>query len=478
MKMKKKTVFITGVTGVMGWQTLLEFEKHLDKFDLRLLVRPSKKNLRKLAKYQNSPEITIIWGDLVNADDVRRAMGGADYVLHMGGMVSPAADHFPEKTFKVNVTAAENIISAAESLPNHDEVKVVYIGSVAMTSYHNEPYHWGRTGDPVLATEFDSYGLSKIIGERIFAESKIKHWVSLRQSGILHAGLVNKGTDPITFHVPLNGVLEWTTLEDSGRMMYNLCNRDLPESFWRNFYNVGSGSAFRMTNYEFEKKLMDIIGCPVPEKIFEPNWFATRNFHGEWFVDSDILDELLEFREKVTAEEYFARLASQMPWWTRLARFVPAAIIKSVMKRVAYDRELGTLGWLSRTDCEEKIRAFFGSREEQARIPRWDALELKEPSQTPLKLNHGYDEGKAEAELGIDDMNEAAEFRGGHCHATDMEVGNIDTALEWECTRGHKFLMKPRTVLIGGHWCPECVKTPSGYREEAKSNHFIAQLLK
>lgn len=61
---RKKTVFITGATGVMGWQTFIEFENHLTDFDIRLLVRPSKKNRRKLAKYIDRPGITVIWGDL------------------------------------------------------------------------------------------------------------------------------------------------------------------------------------------------------------------------------------------------------------------------------------------------------------------------------------------------------------------------------------------------------------------------------
>ena len=31
------------------------------------------------------------------------------------------------------------------------------------------------------------------------------------------------------FHVPIRGVLEWATVEDSGRLMANLCEDGLPE---------------------------------------------------------------------------------------------------------------------------------------------------------------------------------------------------------------------------------------------------------
>ena len=60
---------------------------------------------------------------------------GADYVLHVGGMVSPAADYFPKKTLKVNTTAAQYIVDAVKAQPNSDRIKVVYIGSVAQTGH-------------------------------------------------------------------------------------------------------------------------------------------------------------------------------------------------------------------------------------------------------------------------------------------------------------------------------------------------------
>lgn len=103
--MKKKTIFLTGGTGNMGWAGFQELYKK-KKFDIRLLARPGKKNRKLLEKYVNDPSVTIIWGDLTSYEDVLRGVTGADYVLHVGGMVSPAADYYPEKTLKVNVSAA------------------------------------------------------------------------------------------------------------------------------------------------------------------------------------------------------------------------------------------------------------------------------------------------------------------------------------------------------------------------------------
>ena len=127
----KKTVFITGATGNMGWAGFQELYKRKDRFDIRILARDSKKNRKKLAPYLSDPSVTVVWGDLMRYADVLEGVKGSDYVLHVGGMVSPAADYYPEKTLKVNVGSAENVVKAVLAQPDASEIRVVYIGSVA-----------------------------------------------------------------------------------------------------------------------------------------------------------------------------------------------------------------------------------------------------------------------------------------------------------------------------------------------------------
>lgn len=471
-----KTVFITGATGVMGNATL---EAVLARGDcrVRLLVRDSKKNRKQLRRYEGRPDVEIVWGDLVEPEAVKKAMGSAMIVMHIGGMVSPMADRYPDKTMKVNVGGTQNVVDAILSRDDRDDVKLIYIGSVAQTSDRMPPLHWGRTGDPVMASEFDFYGLSKIHAERVVAESGLRRWVSLRQTGILHPGLFLRGSDPITFHVPLRGVLEWATLEDSARLMGALCSDDIPEDFWRHFYNIGSGADYRLTNYEFECLILGAVGSPRPEKIFETEWFATRNFHGCWFADSDRLEELVPFREKVPVDAYFKRLVRKAPWWTRLAPLAPPFVVKKMMEKVARTPLYGTLDWMDRSDCEDRIRAFYGSREERERIPGWETIDLSRPSETPHLLSLGFDDTKPDSEISLADCHSAAEFRGGKCLSESMATGDLDTPLEWECAHGHRFIATPALILRGGHWCPDCLPAPWRYREEAELNPFIAQLV-
>lgn len=469
----KKTVFLTGATGTMGFAGLKEIVKKLDHIDLVILARPSEKNKKLLAPYVD--KIQVIWGDLNNYDDVLKGVSGADIVLHVGGMVSPAADYKPVSTRRVNLTAAQHIVNATLAQPQDHQPKVVYIGSVAQLGHRPEPIHWGRTGDPIVASIYDHYAISKSNAEKLIAESGIKHWVSLRQSGILYPAIL-KNYDPIMFHVPIRGTIEWATVEDSGRLLANICDTELPDHFWNRFYNIGSGPEYRLSNYEFECLLLKTISCPPPEKIFETNWFITKNFHGHWYIDSQKLEDFLHFRANIPVEQYFKDMGKSIPWFYHLSKLCPPALIKKfAMKPLTQKPVFGTMDWIKTRD-ENRISAYYGSYRDFEKIPGWDQFDTSRPSSDIVQLDHGYDESKPLDTLDLNDMKQAAHFRGGQCLSDTMQTGDLTSHLRWKCQFGHEFNASPTLVLLGGHWCPECMPTPWNYDEIAKDNPFFAQV--
>ena len=425
--MSRKTVLLTGASGTMGLQGFKELYNR-KKFNIVVLLRESPKNRLLFQKYIDDSHVRIVWGDLTDYNSVLEAVTGCDYILHVGGMVSPAADYFPKKTIHTNVTAAEYIVKAVKAQPDPDAVKVVYIGTVAETGDRNPPIHWGRTGDPIKISIYDHYAISKVKAEAVFAESGLKYWVSLRQTGILYPEIL-KNMDPIMFHVPINGVLEWATVEDSGRLLANICDYELPDEFWRSFYNIGSGASYRLTNFEFEEYLLGALGLPGTKKLFNANWFILRNFHGQWYTDSDKLEEYLHFRHNVPVDVYFKNMAQKVPAYYRACLKLPkfmgnvvATAAKPFMKKIAKTDIYGTLNWRY-TRNKDRITAYYGSVKNWKNIGTWDTFEVKRPSEEPTYLDHGYDESKPTSELGIKDMQKAAKFRGGECVSKVMVKG-------------------------------------------------------
>lgn len=482
-----KTVFLTGGTGNMGWAAFQELYK-LKDVKINFLSRPSDKNKQLLLPYMGKKNVDIIWGDFLDYDSILKGVTGADYVLHIGGMVSPAADYKPYSTRRVNVAAAKNICKAVISQPNADDIKVCYVGSVAETGDRNYPIHWGRCGDPIKISVYDHYAVSKVMAEKVFAESGIKRWVVMRQSGILYPAILHN-MEPIMYHVPLNGMLEWCTVEDSGRLMRNFVTEEVPEDFWRQFYNIGSGEYYRLTNFEFEELLLGSIGLASPKLLFDPNWFTLKNFHGQYFADGDRLENYLHFRANMPVKDYFEHLARQVEFYYRIPKYIPAkkligACAKPFMKKIAETEKWGTLDWVKTRDAV-RLSAYYGSYEEYLKIPSsWDEFKLESPDKAieaakDFLLDHGYDDKKPQSELNIDDMKRAAEFRGGACLSKTMKKGDLDTKLKWKCgCCGAEFEASPRLILLGGHWCPECYLPEKtwNYDEIAKTNPFFAQV--
>lgn len=378
---------MTGATGTMGTAALRELANRPGHPTYILLARPSKKNKKKLAPYLKKGGFEVIWGDLLDYDSVAAGITQADICLHVGGMVSPAADYYPEQTMKVNTGAMANIIKAVKELPDPSRCAVVYIGSVSQYGPHNVPDHWVDVDTPQTPAAFDTYAASKVKAEKMLRESGLPRWASLRLGSILSAELLKKGTDPITFHVPLKGVLEWTTDGDCGRLLANFSSVALPDDFWNRCYNIGSGAEFRLTYYDFECRLLKAIGCPPPEKIFETKWFAADNFHGAYFRDSDILESYLHFRGADNATTHFEKMKSTLPWYFKLAPLAPAWLIKKFMAPYTRKWPFGTMSWIAEShpskpdsdrkkEAEQRMKAFFGSREKWEATPDWKHFPL------------------------------------------------------------------------------------------------------
>lgn len=469
----KKRIFISGVTGTMGRAGLSHLIQYKDKLDIVTLVRPSDKNRKIMKKYKNS-DLRVIWGDLTNYDDVKKSLQGVDYILHVAAFISPEADYYPEKAWDINVGSTENILRAIEEL-SLKNVKLIYIGSVAETGDRLPPIHWGRVGDPLKPSIFDNYAVSKIAAERKVIESGIKYWVSLRQTGILHYGLLDIN-DGIIFHQPLNNVLEWITEEDSGRLLANICIKELPDIFWKNIYNIGGGESCRKNNYEFTSMVLETVGVKDIKKIFDYKWFANRNFHGQYYLDSDFLNDYLDFRRE-SIEDFMKRLKKHVGFPSVTLKYLPNFFIKHFIMKSMCKSENGILYWIKYKD-ENKINAFFGSFQKWERIKSWDDFSLDYDYSKVNKLDHGYNEDKDQSLLNLEDMKIAAKFRGGECLSNSMNRGDLDTKLKWRCAFNHEFWASPRLIIKAGHWCEKCEAPPWRYSNIASVNPFFAQVWK
>lgn len=494
---KKQVVLLTGASGSMGFQTFKLLWEKRDRYDIVLLLRPSKKNKKKFRSYEKESEakllpesgagvavgqgLKIVWGDVLKREDVVEACKGIDWCLHPMALISPEADRYPEMAEKVNTRGTQYLVEAIEA-ENPEHIKLVYIGTVAEYGDRLPPVSMARTGDPVLPSVYDHYAISKVKGELAVMQSSIKHKVSLRQTFIMIPELLSL-KDPIMFHQPINSYMENITARDSGRLMVKCLDIADDSDFWGAYYNISGGPDCRIVFLELLRGIYGMLGIRY-QKVMDRNWFALKNFHMAFYEDSARLNAYLHHWEGgQSLEDYYREVWKKLPvflkataWFNKNIspfRWLVEAATRRQLKKLAYKPD-GTMGWIENKDSG-RINAFYGSMEAYNNIPGWDGpMPSLDHAQAHVRIDHGYDESKEE--LTLADLKYAAEYRGGELVSKEWKE-NMHQQLDWLCCQKHAFKMTPHAVLKGGHWCTECISPPWDYTMLAQKNPFAEQVL-
>jgi hypothetical protein len=214
----------------------------------------------------------------------------------------------------------------------------------------------------------------------------------------------------------------------------------------------------------------------------ERKWFALRNFHMQYFEDSHLTNQYLNYWRD-SLEDWLALLAEDRPLSLKAAAWLAGRVpfFQRVVEKITYRRmqkmikehKNGTGYWVkNRNDL--RMSAFYKDYQSYHEIPDWDEnLPEDVPDHSWNRLNHGYDENKIQ--LDLTDLQAAAQFRGGECLSQSWD-GDLYQTLSWKCADGHRFSGNPYTILKAGHWCPNCLPPPWDFDREARKNPFFAQV--
>ena len=113
-----KTLMITGGTGSFGNTVLKHFLKS-DIGEIRIFSRDEKKqdDMRHMLQERYPEEahkVRFFIGDVRNAQSVRDAMHGVDYIFHAAALKQvPSCEFFPLEAVKTNVMGTDHVLTAA-----------------------------------------------------------------------------------------------------------------------------------------------------------------------------------------------------------------------------------------------------------------------------------------------------------------------------------------------------------------------------
>jgi UDP-N-acetylglucosamine 4,6-dehydratase len=108
-----KSILITGGTGSFGQKFVKAL---LTKYKPARVIVFSRDEMKQYEMQQtyNAPCMRYFIGDVRDAERVKQAMRGVDYVVHAAALKQvPAAEYNPTECIRTNVNGAENVINAA-----------------------------------------------------------------------------------------------------------------------------------------------------------------------------------------------------------------------------------------------------------------------------------------------------------------------------------------------------------------------------
>lgn len=131
MKIKGKTLLITGGTGSFGNAVMHRF-LNTDHFkEIRIFSRDEKKQ-DDMRKRYNNRKIKFYLGDVRDRTSVETVVKGVDYIFHAAALKQvPSCEFFPLEAVKTNILGTDNVLYAAEKY----EVKRVVVLSTDKAAY-------------------------------------------------------------------------------------------------------------------------------------------------------------------------------------------------------------------------------------------------------------------------------------------------------------------------------------------------------
>jgi nucleoside-diphosphate-sugar epimerase len=228
----------------------------------------------------------ILWGDVTQPDSIRKALEGADMVVHMAGILPPVAYQKPELARKVNVGGTKTIVDLINE--KGGRIPLIFTSSVAVfgpTPNAAEPVSPERNAPNPRG----AYGETKLEAENLIKESGLDYLI-LRLTAVMY--FTHDVSDlKRMFSVPLNNRVEFCHPDDLALAILNAVKGF--EAIKGNTLVISGGPAQRMLYKEMVGSLLNVMRLPLPPA----GKFTREPYYLDWY-DTTRSQDLLRFQRK------------------------------------------------------------------------------------------------------------------------------------------------------------------------------------
>ncbi|MGB9824982.1 MAG: NAD-dependent epimerase/dehydratase family protein [Candidatus Hydrothermia bacterium] len=294
-------VLLTGAFGNIGQsaiEALISQGDIVRCFDMR-----TKKNFKlfKKLKKRYGEYIEVFWGNMVNPEDVSKAIEGQDVVVHLAFIIPKLSatglesEKVPEIAYRVNVLGTKNLVEAMEKVEKPR--KLIFTSSVHVFGITQNMAPPRKVTDPVNPPEH--YSRHKVECEEIIKKSNLE-WSIFRLAASMPINLKIDGT---LFEISLKNRMEYVHTKDVGLAIAHGVRSD---KIWGKILLIGGGERCRYYYGEIVEKVLEGIGIGMlPREAFSDNPFAT-----DW-MDTSESQELLNYQTR-TIDDYVKDIRSAL----------------------------------------------------------------------------------------------------------------------------------------------------------------------
>ncbi len=280
-------LLITGALGNLGQKCLLQalqIGHEVRGFDLDTAA--NRRAYQQIAAHPATQDrLEMVWGDITDLDTITDALKDIEGIIHNVSLLPPASEDHPELAHRINVLACQELIDAAQSLPQLPIF--VFPSSVTVfgvdTTY---PPTLKSPDDPVQAS--DHYTHHKLAVEQYLHNSQLP-WVILRVGVSVDARTLK--TDRNTFRkllgVSPNNPLEYVHPND---VAWAMCRAVSEPRAWRKTLLIGGGPGCQVSHHDFMSTAFKALGLELPRHAFGSNTYYTH------WMDTTESQQLLEFQ--------------------------------------------------------------------------------------------------------------------------------------------------------------------------------------
>lgn len=271
-----KTVFITGGAGFIGSALARQLVDRNKVVAYDHLQRNALAAKPELTGHRN---FSLVQDDVLDLDGLRRAMAGADLVVHCAGVAGiDTVIKRPVETMRVNIVGSFNTMDAARDVGGIERVVCFstseVFGQLAFRSHETDKVVIGEVGEARW-----TYAVSKLAEEHL-ALAYVHEWglpaVVLRPFNIYGPGQVGEGAlrtfiinalrgDPLVVHGDGSQIRAWCYIDDM--VEGALLAMSVPGAAGQAF-NIGNARA-TTTIYDLAQRVVRILESSSPIQLVE-----------------------------------------------------------------------------------------------------------------------------------------------------------------------------------------------------------------